>query len=42
MKLRGEKIVKVGTPGKREDETIETENLKGLRNKELITWKKQE
>ena len=24
--------------GKRKDETNETENLKGLRNKELITW----
>ena len=38
MNLRGDVIEKVGTPGKREDETNETENFKGLRNKELITW----
>ena len=28
--------------GKRKDETIETENLMTLRNKELIAWMKQE
>ena len=37
MKLSNEIKRKLGTPEKK-DETNETENFKGLRNKELITW----
>ena len=35
MDLRGEIIEKVGTPGKREDETIEIRNFMSLWNREL-------
>ena len=35
--LRRDRTENLGTPEKK-DETIEIENLKNLRNKELITW----
>ena len=38
---RRDNAEKLGTPEKK-DETIETKNLMNLRNKELITWMKQE
>ena len=42
MNRRGEVIEKGWNSGKREDETDETENLISLRNKDLISWMKQE
>ena len=42
MDLHGENKKKVGTPGKREDETIEIRTLMSLRNRKLSTWMKQE
>ena len=35
-------MMKAWNSGKRKDETNETENLISLRNKELISWMKQE